>query len=366
MSDFRTVIIGAGVVGLATARALATGGRDVLVVEQHGTIGSETSARNSEVIHAGIYYPQGSLKARLCVDGKHKLYDYCATRHVAHRNCGKLIVGTNENQTEELKDIARRAAANGVDDLRLIGPDEAQTMEAQLSCVAALHSPSTGIIDSHGLMLALQGEAQDHGCQIAFNTPVERIDPLDGGGFSLVCGDADRTVVTCDEVVVSAGLHVADLLHKSGLGALMPKQKLFAKGNYFRLNGASPFSRLIYPVPEPGGLGVHVTIDLAGQARFGPDVEWVDALDYEVNPRRADKFYGEVRKYWPALADGSLEPDYSGIRPKLVGQPDPSADFAFFTQDHHNLAGLTVLAGIESPGLSSCLAIADHVQELMT
>ena len=359
------VVIGAGVVGLAVARALALAGREVIVLEAGDVIGNETSSRNSEVIHAGIYYVPGSLKGQLCVAGKKLLYRYCEERGVAYRNCTKLIVATNQAQHGSLAAIRANALGNGVDDLELLTGAEARALEPNLHCVAALLSPSTGIVDSHGLMLAYLGEAEAHGAMLAFNSPVIG-GRITGETITLDVGGADPMSLACRTVVNAAGLH-AQRIARSIVG--IPSQSIppahLAKGNYFSLAAKPPFSRLIYPVPEPGGLGVHITIDLAGQARFGPDVEWIDRIDYNVDPRRADKFYAEVRRYWPELPDGSLQPAYSGIRPKLGPAGTPAADFMIQGPREHGVAGLVNLYGIESPGLTASLAIAASVAELL-
>ena len=358
MFDVETVVVGAGVVGLATARALALSGHDVVVLEQHGLIGSETSARNSEVIHAGIYYPKNSLKAQTCLEGRERLYAYCESHNVPHQRLGKLIVATSDSQEKALAHIKQAAQANGVDDLQHLGRSQALKLEPQLDCVAALYSPSTGIIDSHAYMLALQGDAEDHGCQIAFHTTVDRIEPLEREGLQLICTGAVETTIKARNLVLCAGLHNSKLLHASDIKTSV-KPTLFARGNYFRLARKAPFSRLIYPVPEPGGLGVHLTLDLAGQARFGPDVEWIDTVDYNVDPARSEKFYAAIRQYWPALPDDALEADYAGIRPKLAGPGEPSADFEILGPADHGLPNLVAMLGIESPGLTASLALAD-------
>jgi len=365
--DVETLIIGAGVVGLACARAMAKAGQDVIVLEQHPIIGSETSARNSEVIHAGIYYPKGSLKAQTCVRGKHLLYEFCETHNVPHKQIGKLIVATNEHQQATLSEIQKHAADNGVDDLVLLDANKTQKKEPHLNAVASLFSPSTGIVDSHAYMLALQGEAEQFGCQIAFNTKAISYSKLEGGGFELACSDTSNpdeiTKLTCKNLIVNAGLHSSLFLNAEQENRAFQFQQIrYAKGNYFRLSGKAPFSHLIYPVPEPGGLGVHLTLDLGGQARFGPDVEWTTELDYEVDPRRGDKFYAAIRDYWPDLANGSLEADYSGIRPKLSAAGEPNADFKILDKADHGIDGLIALLGIESPGLTASLAIAEQVE----
>ena len=362
------VVIGAGVVGLAVARALALAGREVLVLEALETFGSQTSARNSEVIHAGIYYPPGSLKARLCVAGRQMLYDYCAERGINHRRCGKLIVAGNAAQVDELRAIQARAVANGVADLQWLSREQALALEPQLDCQAALLSPSTGIIDSHGLMLSLLGDVENAGGLLATHSKVKSIAALDGQAQAAIkievsSGDGDTTLIA-RSVVNAAGLGAIALTHATdGLPPVHrpPLPTRWAKGSYFSLAGRAPFSRLIYPVVERDSpsLGVHLTLDLGGQAKFGPDVQWVDAPDeYTVDPARADAFYAEVRHYWPALPDGALQPGYVGYRPKLTGPGEPAADFRIEGPREHGVPGLVNLLGIESPGLTSCLAIA--------
>ena len=355
------VVIGAGVVGLACARALALRGIETVILEAHDAIGTETSSRNSEVIHAGIYYPAGSLKARLCVAGKALLYDYCTAHHVAHRRCGKLLVATTSAQEESLAALRRKAEANGVLDLQPMASAKLKAIEPELRASAALLSPSTGIIDSHGLMRALLGDAEAHGAALALQSPLLRAE-ANAGGFLLKVGGAEPMRLQTDLLINSAGLQAARVAATiDGLDPRHVPRLHLARGNYFSLAGKAPFSRLIYPLPEPGGLGVHITLDLGGQARFGPDVEWVDAIDYAVDPRRAEVFYGEVRKYWPRLPDGALQPAYSGIRPKLAGPGERQADFLVQSQAVHGLPGLINLFGIESPGLTACLALAEHV-----
>ena len=358
------VVIGAGVVGLAVARALALAGREVMVLESEGGIGTGTSSRNSEVIHAGIYYPQGSLKARLCVAGKQALYAYAQERGVPHRRCGKLIVATSPEQVDELESIVAKARANGVDDLVILTHDQALALEPQLRCVAAIHSPSTGIVDSHALMLALQGDLENAGGMVALKSPVARAECADG---SIDLFMEDGTVLRCAGVVNAAGLSAPALAGRfGGLAAPFVPKASFAKGNYFTLSGRAPFSHLVYPVPEPGGLGVHLTLDLGGQAKFGPDVQWVDSPDdLVVDPARGNAFYAEVRKYWPALPDGALVPGYAGMRPKISGPGEPARDFLIQGPADHGLPGLVNLFGIESPGLTSSLAIGAHVAEML-
>ena len=364
MDEFDCVVIGAGVVGLAVARALALQGREVLVLEAEGAIGTGTSSRNSEVIHAGIYYAAGSLKARLCVEGKKTLYAYAQERGLPHRRCGKLIVATTEAQVIQLDAILTKARANGVDDLVLLTGDEARSLEPQLACLAALHSPSTGIVDSHALMLSLQGDLENAGGMLALKSPVAHA-VCTANGIELT--GEDGTTLRCATVVNAAGL-TAPLLAKrfEGLPQSSVPEAYFAKGNYFTLAGRAPFQRLIYPVPEAAGLGVHLTLDLGGQAKFGPDVQWVDSpADLVVDPRRGDGFYAEVRRYWPALPDGALIPGYAGIRPKISGPHEPARDFVIAGPQTHGVPGLVNLFGIESPGLTSSLAIGRHVAELL-
>ena len=364
MDQIDTVVIGAGVVGLAVARALALRGREVLVLEAADAIGTGTSSRNSEVIHAGIYYATGSLKARLCVEGKALLYAYCAERGIAHRRCGKLLVATSDDQLPQLQSIIDKAAANGVNDLVRLTQAEAQAMEPRLSCVAAVHSPSTGIIDSHALMLSLQGDLENAGGMVAFNTPAAsaKVAP---DGIELTM--ADGTQLLCKRVVNAAGLHAQALAHRiEGLATEHVPPAFFAKGNYFTLSGRSPFTRLIYPVPQAAGLGVHLTIDMGGQAKFGPDVEWVNSPDeLTVDPLRGDAFYAEVRKYWPELPDGALQAGYAGIRPKIQSPHETARDFLIQGPQDHGVPGLVNLFGIESPGLTSSLALAEFVAEVL-
>jgi L-2-hydroxyglutarate oxidase LhgO len=368
MEQLDVVVIGAGVVGLAVARALALQGREVMVLEAADAIGTGTSSRNSEVIHAGIYYPQGSLKARLCVQGKAMLYAYCAERGIGHQRCGKLIVATHESQVAYLHGIVARGAANAVNDLQLLTGEEARRLEPQLACVAAVQSPSTGIVDSHALMLALLGDLEHAGGLLALNSGLNRALPsVDRSSSAMVLVAHDGTEIAARTVINAAGLHAPALARRfEGLDARHVPTAYFAKGNYFTLSGRSPFDRLIYPVPEAAGLGVHLTIDLGGQARFGPDVQWVESAgDLVVDPARGEAFYAEVRKYWPALPDGALIPGYAGIRPKISGPDAPAVDFLNQGPADHGVPGLVNLFGIESPGLTSCLAIGAHVAGLL-
>lgn len=364
MEQIDAVVIGAGVVGLAVGRALALSGREVLVLEAENAIGTGTSSRNSEVIHAGIYYPAGSLKARLCVQGKQMLYAYCAERGVAHKRLGKLIVATSPEQVLALDGIRAKAAANGVHDLQKISAAKARALEPALACEAALLSPSTGVVDSHGLMLALQGDMENAGGLLALLSPVQSIGLQHGTATHPICVTTqDGTELACKVLVNAAGLNAVSVARTmQGLDACAIPTAYFAKGNYFTLAGRAPFARLIYPVPEAAGLGVHLTLDLGGQAKFGPDVQWVsDPADLQVDPQRGDAFYAEVRKYWPALQDGALLPGYAGMRPKINAPHEAAADFTVHGPDEHGVPGLVNLLGIESPGLTSSLAIADEV-----
>ena len=353
-------MVGAGVVGLAVARALAMSGREVVILEAEDAIGTHTSSRNSEVIHAGIYYPEGSLKAVSCVRGKAALYQYVQSHGVPHRRCGKLIVATEEKQVPELEGIRAKAHANGVTDVDFIPIEKVRSWEPELRCIAALHSPSTGIIDSHALMLAYLGDAEAHGAALALKSP------LIGGEITsegIVLHTGDMTLRT-QLLVNSAGLRAPSVARTiEGFDRRFVPGEFYAKGNYYSLNRKPPFSRLIYPVPEPGGLGVHVTLDLAGQARFGPDVEWVERIGYAVDPKRAERFYAAIRRYWPGLPDGALLPGYSGIRPKTAGPGEPAPDFRIQGPRAHGVPGLVHLFGIESPGLTASLALAASVLE---
>ncbi|MGW5521884.1 NAD(P)/FAD-dependent oxidoreductase [Gordonia sp. NPDC003950] len=364
--EVECVVVGAGVVGLAVARRLARDGREVVIVESEDAIGTKTSSRNSEVIHSGIYYPRGSLKARACVAGREMLYRYCAEAGVAHRRFGKLIVATTEDQRPQLQRIIAAAHANGVTDLRLVEGPELAEMEPDLSAVAAVLSPSTGIVDGHGLMQALRRDAEDAGASVVVHSPLVAGEIGADATITVELGDSFR--VRCATLVNCAGLGAWDVA--AALDGFPPGQipsRRFAKGNYFGLDhGTAPFSRLIYPVPVAGGLGIHLTLDLDGRARFGPDVEWLGdvdpaQIDLSVDPHRVDTFTEEIRWYWPGLPDHALHPDYSGVRPKISGPGDPDADFAVRGPSDHGIPGLVHLFGIESPGLTSSLALADEV-----
>jgi L-2-hydroxyglutarate oxidase LhgO len=358
------VVVGAGVVGLACARALALAGREVLLLEAEPTFGTGVSSRNSEVIHAGLYYAPGSLKARLCVAGRERLYAYCAERGIAHRRCGKLVVATRPEELPRLDEIHARARACGVHDLQRLSAEAAREMEPALACAGALWSPSTGIVDSHGLMTALLGDAENAGALLVLRTPfVSAV--RDGASWRVMTGGDEPFELKAGAIVNAAGLGAQGVAQAIDAfpSAAVPAQFL-AKGHYFSLAARSPFTRLIYPTPVDGGLGVHLTLDLSGQARFGPDVEWLDAgapIDYAVDAGRRAAFEADIRRYWPALPDGALQPDYSGVRPKLSGPGAAAADFALLGPAEHGVAGLVQLFGIESPGLTASLAIADEV-----
>ena len=357
-------VVGAGVIGLAVARALALSGREVFLLESERFVGFHTRSRNSEVIHAGIYYPPGSLKARLCVQGNRALYAYCAERGVAHARTGKLIVATTEAEIPALEHIEAGARACDVHDLRWLTGAEAHRLEPAVRCVRALFSPSTGIVDSHALMSALRHDAEAAGAQVVLRTPVlsGQVHP---DGIDLSLGGEEPARLRFRLVVNCAGLWAQDVARSiDGFPAASVPPQLYAKAHYFVLSGRSPFRHLVYPVPVPGGLGTHVTLDLAGQARFGPDVSWVNGVDYAFDESRADSFYQSIRRYYPDLADGQLQPGYTGVRPKLSGRGAPAADFLIQGPAEHSVPGLVNLYGIESPGLTAALPIADQVLEL--
>ncbi|MBM3518832.1 MAG: NAD(P)/FAD-dependent oxidoreductase [Alphaproteobacteria bacterium] len=359
--EVECVVVGAGVIGLAIARRLALAGIEVIVLEAADTIGSETSSRNSEVIHAGIYYPAGSLKARLCVSGRDALYRYAASRGVAHRRIGKLIVAVDEPECAALRALQRKGAANGVGDLALLDAADAGALEPAVRCLAALHSPSTGIIDSHALMLSFQGEAEERGAMIAFRSPLTGGRVLDAG-FDLAVGGPAPLALRCRLLINAAGLAAQSVAASlGGMPATRIPRRHLSKGTYFIMRGRAPFRRLIYPIPEAAGLGIHLTLDLAGQARFGPDQQWVEAIDYTVDDSRAASFYEAIRRYYPDLADDSLQPGYVGVRPKVRAPGEPMADFVIDGPEAHGVPGLVNLFGIESPGLTASLAIADAV-----
>lgn len=366
-ADVETIVVGAGVVGLATARALSAAGHEVVVLEQHDLIGSETSSRNSEVIHAGIYYPPGSLRARLCVEGKAQLYKFCDENGVPYRRCEKLLVATAEDQLPKLRSIRETAIRNGVTDLVELTAAEARQLEPEVGCVGALLSPSTGIIDTHNYMLALEGHIEGHGGQVVLNTAVKAIRAEASGLFALDIGSGDDvSTITCTKLVLSAGLHAsrlaATLTYPSGY---VPPTTYFAKGQYYALAGRSPFKRHIYPMPHGAWLGLHATVDMSGRCKFGPDLAWIPDIDYTFEPEKLTQFLDFVRTYYPGLDAERLHPDYTGIRPKLYREGEPVPDFVFHGADTHGLAGLVMLFGIESPGLTSSLAIGDHVAAML-
>ena len=371
MDQIQTVVLGAGVVGLAVARELALQGQEVVLLESTDAFGTGTSSRNSEVIHAGIYYPAGSLKAKLCVQGRQMLYVYCQERQIPHKACGKLIVATSVQQVAQLSAIQAKANANGVlgaDQLRLMSAEEAKAMEPDLKCEAALWSPGTGIIDSHALMLSYLGDFENAGGVLALNSAFSSAQIVRTSDTTqFIVRTQDGTEILAQNVINSTGLSAPNTARQfEGMDLANLPRAYYAKGNYFSLAGRSPFSRLIYPVPEAAGLGVHLTLDMAGQAKFGPDVEWVDSPDkLEVDPSRGDAFYAEVRKYWPGLKDGALMPSYSGIRPKINSPQETAADFCIMGPTTHGVSGLVHLLGIESPGLTSSLAIAREVSQAL-
>ena len=370
MDRVDALVIGAGAVGLAVGRALAQAGREVIVAESQPGIGQGVSSRNSEVIHAGLYYTPGSLKARLCVRGKELLYALCASHGVEHRRCGKLTVANSEAEVQALRGLQDRAAANGVP-VEWLTQEQASALEPALRCIAALHSPSTGIVDSHGFMLALQGDLERAGGMVALGTEVVSATLSPRAGEPHVLRFADGSELAADVLVNSASLHACALARRfEGLDARFVPREWFAKGNYYALAGRAPFTHLIYPAPSDAHLGTHLTLDLGGQAKFGPDIEWLDVqspeqIDWRVDPARADGFYAEVRRYWPGLPDGALAPSYSGVRPKIHGPHEKAPDFRIDGPALHGVPGLVNLFGIESPGLTSALAIAEEVSALL-
>ena len=364
-ADVETIVVGAGVVGLAVARALALAGHETMVLERHELIGSETSSRNSEVIHAGIYYPPVSLRATLCVRGKELLYAFCAENSVAHERCGKLLVATSDSQLPKLAAIKETAARNGVTDLEPIGGNAAKALEPEIACVAALISPSTGIIDSHGFMLALEGHVEAHGGSVVLRCPVERIE-REPSGFRLTTGGDNPGAITAKHVVNSAGLHATKLARTLGhTGSYTPPETYYAKGQYYALSGRSPFKRHIYPMPDGAWLGLHATVDIGGRCKFGPDIEWTPGIDYSFQPEKLEKFLDFIRSYYPGLEVERLHPDYTGVRPKLYREGEPVPDFAIHGPQAHGIDGLVALYGIESPGLTAALAIGEVVVEML-
>lgn len=371
MEQVDCVVIGAGVIGLAVAREMALQGRETILLERESSFGTISSARNSEVIHAGIYYPKDSLKAKLCVEGNRLLYEYCRSHQVSTQPYGKLIVASDDNQINDLQAILYKAHNNEVPEIKMISGNEAKALEPKLKCSAAILSASTGIVDSHGYMLSLLGGFEDAGGMVAYQSPLISAKPIGvnaEGGFELEIGGADGMKIQTKLLINCAGMSAPAVAKRiEGLKQEQIPKAFFAKGNYFSLSGKSPFTHLIYPIPEPGGLGVHLTLDMGGQAKFGPDVEWLDIddekqIDYTVNPKRGDGFYEAVRRYWPELKDGSLQPDYSGVRAKIVPPNSPAGDFCFSDPQDHGLTGLFNLYGFESPGLTSSLAIAKYLE----
>ena len=364
--DFDAVVVGAGAVGLACGYALARRGLSVVVVEQERAIGQGVSSRNSEVAHGGLYYPTGSLKARLCVQGRRKLYAFLDAHGVAYDRCGKLVVATVDAEIERLEAIERQALANDVEGIAPLSAAQAHALEPALKAVMALISPQSGVFDSHGYMLALQGEIEDRGGAVVVDTPFEGAEPLAGGGFRVRTGGADPAALTCRLLVTAPGLGAQDVAARiEGFpGSRIPTAH-FGKGVYFVFHGRAPFSRLIYPPPIPGALGVHYRRDLGGQARFGPDLEYVDHEDYTVDPARVTGFEAYIRRFWPGLPDNALTPDYAGIRPKIHGPGEEQPDFRIDGPGAHGIEGLVALFGIESPGLTSSLAIGDEVAGLL-
>ncbi len=361
-------VIGAGVVGLAIARALALRGREVMVLETASSIGSEISSRNSEVIHAGIYYPPASKKAELCVAGKRALYQYVKERGLDYRKCGKLLVANTPDQIEKLHSYKKNAELSGVNDLVFLSREDVSALEPECHCNSALLSPSTGIIDTHAFMLSLHGDIEAAGGMVVLNTPVVSTQVAGDEVVLTVETQGEIIGLQARAMINSAGLAATGIAHSmAGFDPSLVPEQYYAKGNYFSLNTKSPFTHLLYPVPdEAAGLGIHLTLDLNGQARFGPDVEWVDSLDYDVDGERAQLFYPAIRHYWPGLPDGSLFPGYSGIRPKIQAPGEPAADFMIHGPDTHGIAGLVHLFGIESPGLTSSLAIGEHVAKMLS
>jgi L-2-hydroxyglutarate oxidase LhgO len=363
--DAHTVVVGAGVVGLAIGRELARSGRDVVVIEREGAVGTATSSRNSGVIHAGIYYPVNSLKARLCVRGKALLYDYCAVRGVPYKRCGKLLVATTETEVRALQHYRQNAACSGAGELDWLTSADVAELEPEVRCIAALHSTTSGIVDVRALMLALHADIEASGGQVALNTALLRAE-TSAGGFALTLAGAGEVRMTCRALVNAAGLEAPAVAGRTaGLDAAHVARAWYARGHYYALGGTPPFRRLVYPMPEGGGLGIHATLDLAGRVRFGPDVEWIDRVDYHFGANRSEDFAAAIRRYYPALDGGRLTADYTGIRPKIRGPGEPASDFRIDATDRHGIPGLVNLFGIESPGLTAALAIGEMVVSLL-
>jgi L-2-hydroxyglutarate oxidase LhgO len=359
------LVVGAGVVGLSVARALALRGLDVIVIERHRRVGEETSSRNSGVIHSGIYYPTGSAKARLCVRGRELLYAYCLEKGISYQQCGKIVVA-QESEVSKLQELAQRAAANGVLDLKSLNATQVREIEPQIRCTAGLLCPSTGIIDVHEFMTALHGDLESAGGSLVFDTELLNAKCEHGGVRAGLRTGNEAASMECQWLINAGGLHAVDILRRI---AAFPTDRIprryFAKGNYFDCLGAAPFRRLVYPMPAAAGLGIHATLDLAGKVRFGPDVEWVDEIDYQVDASRGPSFYAAIRSYWPGLRDDALAPSYAGIRPKIAGPSEAAADFRIDTPREHGIGGLINLLGIESPGLTAALAIGEHLSEVV-
>lgn len=363
LPDLETVVIGGGVIGLAVARALAMAGQDVTLLEQNDGLGQETSSRNSGVIHAGIYYPPGSLRARFCVAGKELLYPFLERHGVPHRRLGKLLVATSEADLPKLADYAATARRNGVNDVQELTAAETRELEPEVRCVAALLSPSTGIIDAPAYVMALAGEAEAHGAQLLLRNKVHQLRRLRNGLLAIALPDG--TNATCRRLIVASGLQASQLAGTLVFPSYRPPPTYYARGRWYALTGKSPFQRLIYPMPHGSWLGTHSTIDMAGRCKFGPDIEWIDGIDYSFNEGSGAAFYTAIRAYWPGLPDGALAPESTGIRPKLSRQGEPVADFAIHGHAQHGVPGLVMLFGIESPGLTASLAIAEHVRGLL-
>ncbi len=365
LPDLETVVIGGGAIGLAVARALAMAGQELTLLEQHGGLGQETSSRNSGVIHAGIYYPPGSLRARFCVDGKRLLYAFLEQHGVPHRRLGKLLVATSEADLPKLAQYAATARRNCVNDVQTLTSAEARALEPEVRCAGALLSPSTGLIDAPAFAMALAGEAEAHGAQVLLRNKVHEIHRSGDGLISLSL--ADGATFTCRNLVVAAGLGASELAATMTFpGQYRPPRTYYARGRWYALKGKSPFQRLIYPMPHGSWLGTHSTLDMAGRCKFGPDIDWIDNIDYRFDESAEAAFYAAIRAYWPALPDGALTPDSTGIRPKLSRQGEPVADFAIHGPKEHGVPGLVMLFGIESPGLTASLAIAEHVRGMLT
>ena len=366
MDTIEAIVIGGGVVGLAVARALARQGLETIVLEQHARPGQETTSRNSGVIHSGIYYPTGSMKAQLCVRGRSQLYAFCAERGIAHNRCGKIIVAA-QAEVPALRALLAKALANGVSDLSMLDAHEVGQLEPQVRCAAGLLSPSTGIVDVHELLLALLADLEAGGGALVLQSRAEEIEVTEGGLVVTVTdGAGSASKIFCKHLLNCAGLAAVSLLGRiRGYPQDRVRTPYYAKGNYFACHGVKPFRHLVYPMPNNAGLGVHATLDLDGTTRFGPDVEWVDRPDYHVDPARAESFYTAIREYWPAIPPNSLQPAYAGVRPKLVGPGAAAGDFEIEGPAQHGVAGLVSLLGIESPGLTSSLAIGEHVAGLI-